>query len=101
MNDDSYPNLCTDVPPPSEKSREKSLFSRFFSEGGGDVCTQAILSDITAASYSLWIPKSLAYLIWELHFPSMKKRGRLVSIERVALCLFVVTGELEVTLWQL
>ena len=35
MNDDSYPNLCTDVPPPSEKNREKSLFSRFFSEGGG------------------------------------------------------------------
>ena len=35
MNDDSYPSLCTDVPPPSEKNREKSLFSRFFSEGGG------------------------------------------------------------------
>ena len=30
----SIHSLCTDVPPPSEKNREKRLFFRFFSAGG-------------------------------------------------------------------
>ena len=100
MNDDSYPSLCTDVLLPQKKIGRRVSSPDFFLRKG-DVCTQAILSDITVASYSLWIPKSLAYLIWELHFPSVKKQGRLVSIERVALCLFVMTRELEMAFWQL
>ena len=54
-------SLCTDVPPPWEKNREKKLSSPDFFLRKGDVCTQVITHTFVPPSVELKVKWSVTY----------------------------------------
>ena len=85
-------SLCTDVPPPSQKTRH---FSRFFFWGWGDVCTQAnYLGDWSLLCECLLAvprPRCLACHFTVLWVP----RKAIQAINNVSLWTHTVKGNWE------